>query len=372
MDSLAAKSRDIQHVLSKKGEESVFKYFAVDQPMVDVDFLSIEKDYVEVIFTARTFFDLLRSSFDGFYYYSSGGVELLNLGRFGSDESRGTMTFPSHSKAYSEPGQVNFWLGKANVTAHTHYDTSYNFHMVVNGRKRFILFPPDSYSRLSLHPCLHPLYRQVDTDVLAQVNLREFVREMQGFDVELMDGDVIYIPPYWFHTVVTMETTFSLNIWSQSEAFLTMEEIYNSAIPFQEEWGRVKQMKSLCYFIRLLVDRVLDDADGFVVGRVYRRYEVILKKKSGDVELLLSEMRESVKDYCLRERISDLLGADALKHLEDGVADSAELFNGIHPLAVREINLANYIEHLTWRMLGKENSIQVPCYLYECFNEAVS
>jgi hypothetical protein len=372
IDTLAARSKDIPHVLTKKGKSNVFKYYAVDKPLSDVESLNTEKDYVEVIFTSKTFFDLLRSPFDGFYYYASGGIELLNLEGFGSEESRRAMTFPSHSKAYSEPGQVNFWLGGTNVTAYTHYDTSHNFHMVVSGRKRFILFPPRAYSRLKLHPCLHPLYRQVDIDVLAQDNLMEYIRELRGFEVELMDGDVLYIPPYWFHTVVTMETTFSLNIWSQSETFLTMEKIYSSPIPFEAEWGIVKLMKSLCHFIQSLLDRfILEEPSGFVVDGVCRRYEVILNKKNIKIEPLLSE---SVREYCLsdHEELSDLLGLKAAAHLEEGVASIAELFEDIYPLAVREINLANYIEHLTWRILGKENAIQMPLFFHECFNESVS
>lgn len=343
--------------------------------MSGVDFLTIDKDYVEVVFTARTFFNLLQSPFDGFYYYASGGVELLNLGGdISDDESLRTMTFPSHSEVYSKPGQVNFWLGMANVTAYTHYDTSHNFHMVVNGRKRFILLPPAAYSRLKLHPCLHPLYRQVGVDVLAQENLDEFVRDLQGFDVELTDSDVIYIPPYWFHTVITMETTFSLNIWSQSEAFIAMEKIYSSAIPFEVEWGRVKLMKSLCYFIRLLLEQVLEDSDGdkFVASRVFSRYEIIMDKKSREIEPLVSKIRESVQEYCLRGDIVDLIDAEAVKHLEVGATKIAESFRDIHPLPVREINLANYIEHLVWRMLGEEDSVQLPVYLHECFNKAIS
>lgn len=366
--SLAAHSGNIERVLCKKGHSNVFKYFAVDQPLSELSLLSMDKEYVEVVFTARTFFDLLQSSFDGFYYYASGGVELLNLGKFGSKESHRTMTFPSHSKAYSKPGQVNFWLGKPNVTAYTHYDTSYNFHLVVNGRKRFILFPPDAYSRLSLYPCLHPLYRQVDTDILAHDNLKEFIREMRGFDIELVDGDVLYIPPYWLHSVVTMETTFSLNIWSQSESFLTMEEVYKSAIPFETRWGKVKLMKSLCYFIELLVAQVLVEGQSrFVVDRVYRRYEIILKRKSRDGEPELSELRESVQEYCLKGEIFDLLDTGAVEHLEKGLGKIAEQFLDIHPLPVREMNLANYIEHLVWRIVGGKDLIQLPFYLHECF-----
>ena len=373
VDSLASKSKDIQHILSKKGASNVFKYFAVDQPLSSVEMLSSEKDYVEVIYTSRTFFNLLRGPFDGSFYYASGGIELLNLGQSGSKESHLSMTFPSHLEAYSEPGQVNFWLGRANVTAYTHYDTSYNLHFVASGKKKFLLFPPDSYLELGLYPCLHQLYRQVGVDVLAEENLMEFVRKKRGFVVELVDGDTLYIPPYWFHTVITMETTFSLNIWSQSDTFLQMEDIYKSALPFEQEWGRAKIMKVVSHFVQLLLERALEDSSisssDFMLSHVFSRYKVALKRKSLEFKAKLPKLRRSVQEYCLAgSSIYDLVGKDAASHVESGVSNIAELFLEIQPLTVRELNMANYLEHLLWRVLGEQDIMQLPFYLCICFN----
>ena len=33
------------------------------------------------------------------------------------------------------------------------------------------------------------------------------------FQIILQPSDVIYIPPYWFHEVVTMEPSISINVW---------------------------------------------------------------------------------------------------------------------------------------------------------------
>ena len=369
VEKLASKSKDIGYVLSKKSPSNIFRYYATEKPLSNLNFMTEEKDYTEVIFTAESFFNLLRAAFDGFYYYASGGVELLNLGDLGSSEDIKRMTFSSHLDTYSEHGQLNFWLGKENVTAHTHYDTSYNLHNVISGKKRFILFPPEAYSKLRLFPCLHQFYRQVSTNVLAVGDIRIFLRELGGFEVEMIDGDVLYIPPYWFHTVITVNTTISLNIWSQSEAYLTMEDIYISPIPFEAEWGRVKLMKALNYFILLLTEGVTSDyysqisAEEFVLDRVYRRYEPLVEKK----DLWLSKLRKTVQQYCLTGPISKLLDEDTLKHLEGGAQGIVEQFLGITPYSVREINLGNYIEHLVWRVLGDEDLVQLPIYLHECF-----
>ena len=369
--SLASRTNKIGHILSKKGRSNIFKYYAVNQPLSTIDSMNEEKDYNEIIYSARTFFQILRNQFDGFYYYASGGIQLLNLGEMIMKDHLRVMTFPSHTK-YSEIGEVNFWLGKTNVTAFTHYDTSYNLHFVANGRKKFILIPPDSYSKLRLYPCLHQLYRQVSTDILSENdNLQEFLRSVNGQEAELIDGDVLYLPPYWFHCVITMDTTLSFNIWSQSESFTKMEVIYNSAIPFEPEWGEIKLMRSLNYFVKLLANEVLSysneklDVSEFMIDRVYGRYNVIFRKKRN--VSILEESKRAVYEYCLRTSITEVLGKHAVEHIENKAMKIAELFLGIHPAAVREINLGNYIEHLVFRMLKTEDLLHLPAYIHECF-----
>ena len=73
------------------------------------------------------------------------------------------MTFDPHEG----PGQINYWFGGTNVTAHTHYDTSHNLHVLIHGRKKFLIFPPSAYGQLSLYPCLHQLYRQTQVKCYA-------------------------------------------------------------------------------------------------------------------------------------------------------------------------------------------------------------
>ena len=380
MDSLEVRQEEIGRVLSKKGASNIFKYYAVDQPLASIDFMSEEKDYKEVIYPAKSFFEIMRRPFDGFYYYASGGIELLNIGDPGTPETHKSMTFPSHLKTYSKLGQVNFWLGKKNVTAYTHYDTSYNLHFMARGSKEFILIPPSAYSKLRLFPCLHQLYRQASFDIFSgNHDLNEFLREINGLRVELQDGDTLYIPPYWFHSVITMETTISLNIWSQSESFLKMEEIYKSPIPFEAEWGKAKLMKALNFFIRLLTNEILIhseetiDVTEFLLHRVYSRYEAIFEwRRNMKASSKIMNLKQIVYNYCLRTSITEILDDNAVKYIEDRVKRIGEHFLEIEDSAVREINLANYIEHLVWRILGTKDLLQLPVYLKECFKNDIT
>ncbi|CAI8016412.1 hypothetical protein GBAR_LOCUS10066 [Geodia barretti] len=110
----------------------------------------------------------------GFFYYSSGDIELLEIDSFFTKDSLLDVMFGDF-----ELGQVNFWFGGRNVTAYTHYDTSHNLHTIIRGRKKFLLFPPSAHKHLKLYPSLHTFYRQVQVDILnlTQAQFRELLFE---------------------------------------------------------------------------------------------------------------------------------------------------------------------------------------------------
>ena len=358
--SLLADTPGAPYILSKMGKDNVFKYFAVDQPLSSVKEMTSEKPFQEVIYPKEMFFGILEGPFDGHFYYSSGGIEMLKLSdSIYTNNSLKSLTFPSHKGL----GQVNFWFGKENVTAYTHYDTSQNLHAMVYGKKTFLLFPPSAYTELNLHPCLHQFYRQVHTDIL-DANVAKSL-QTKPLKVVLNQGEVLYIPPYWFHCVITMETSISLNVWSNSRAFLTMENIFALPIPFEEEWGRPKLLKALNYFIQLLAAAIVPESSHtFVKSRVYSRYQPLL------LHISVKDWQNwttTVKQYCLRDSIEQLFDEKSIQHIHEGVQTFTEKFGAISLQPVRMINLGNYIEHIVWRILGTDDVVLLPFYLRECF-----
>lgn len=51
---------------------------------------------------------------------------------------------------------VQAWLSPKGSVTPTHYDISHNFFVQLQGRKRVLLFPPQSWQQLYLYPALHP------------------------------------------------------------------------------------------------------------------------------------------------------------------------------------------------------------------------
>jgi hypothetical protein len=97
------------------------------------------------------------------------------------------------------------WLGNA-IRVATHYDLMENIGIVVAGRRRFTLFPPDQVSNLYMGPIEStPAGTPVSLVDPAAPDLERFPRFAEAAVVAqaatLEPGDAIYIPYHWWHAV---------------------------------------------------------------------------------------------------------------------------------------------------------------------------
>ena len=88
------------------------------------------------------------------------------------------------------------------------------------------------------------------------------------------------------------------------------------------------------------------------------RYVSLLGNVSDD---RLQLLRPNVNVYC---SFSSVPSPEELQYIEARAAATAELFLGIHPQAVREINLGNYVEHILYTILREEELLTLPLFLY--------
>lgn len=119
------------------------------------------------------------------------------------------------------------WFGnKLRVAAH--YDLMENVGIVVAGRRRFTLFPPDQVSNLYMGPLDNtPAGTPISLVDLAAPDLDRFPRFAQAARhaqvAELAPGDAIYIPFHWWHAVDSLDpVNLFANYWwiSAPEAML--------------------------------------------------------------------------------------------------------------------------------------------------------
>lgn len=243
---------------------------------------------------------------------------------------------------------INVWIGQPGVAAHAHYDGYHNFYAQLVGRKRFVLFPPQAWDALGVYPFLHPCHAQsrtnfstadsatasgtattitatashppestnrngergggggvggeggsMDTAVDAvdavdavgavdAVDARRAIAEHAGgYAVVLNPGDVLYLPPLWFHYVEALDTSVSVNVWTDTEQTAVAERLFGvewPSVPYppfprnivsrrmQGEWEVREVLKEVFratskmtgdgYAARLLNARYAADANG--------------------------------------------------------------------------------------------------------------
>lgn len=110
------------------------------------------------------------------------------------------------------------WLGNR-IRVAPHYDLTENVGIVVGGRRRFILFPPDELRNLYVGPLeLTPagtpisLVDPLNPDFERYPRFAEALKRAQT--AELEPGDAIYIPFYWWHGVDSLEpVNLFINYW---------------------------------------------------------------------------------------------------------------------------------------------------------------
>lgn len=135
---------------------------------------------------------------------------------------------------------TRLWLTSGRVLARTHYDKSHNLLAVVRGRKRIVLWPPEEIPSLQLYPAIHAAYRQSQVSMrgllsahaavsegttamhrgavepYALVDASSLLGSRGARSVELGEGDLLYIPPYWSHAVESPEPSVALASFSTS------------------------------------------------------------------------------------------------------------------------------------------------------------
>ena len=111
-----------------------------------------------------------------------------------------------------------FWIGNAAKVA-THNDPADNIAVVVAGRRRFTLFPPDQVANLYLGPLhLTPAGTPVSMVHVTDPDLDRYPRFADALEAaevaELGPGDAMFIPYAWYHHVeATALFNMLVNYW---------------------------------------------------------------------------------------------------------------------------------------------------------------
>ena len=111
-----------------------------------------------------------------------------------------------------ETSDNEFYMGGANTRTHLHTELSDIFHVCIQGRKRWVFYPPEEW------PLLYPVPARTSF-VASEVNVLDqdfdthpLARFANGWEAEIEPGDVLYLPAYTWHAVENLEPSISVNL----------------------------------------------------------------------------------------------------------------------------------------------------------------
>ena len=118
-----------------------------------------------------------------------------------------------------DPGVVpRIWLGNK-IEVATHYDLMENIGIVIAGRRRFTVFPPEQIANLYSGPFeLTPAGTPVSLVDIHDPDLARFPRFAEAMATAqsalLEPGDAIYLPFHWWHAVDSLDAVNAfVNYW---------------------------------------------------------------------------------------------------------------------------------------------------------------
>ena len=121
--------------------------------------------------------------------------------------------FPEWILATDIKLSTNLWFGSGHCVSPLHFDSAHNFLLQVFGRKNIILISPDDSEYL--YPVEKDEFKNVSNvnPELPDYEKYPLFKNVRQSSVLLEPGDVIYIPPNWWHQVRSLDVSISLNFW---------------------------------------------------------------------------------------------------------------------------------------------------------------
>jgi len=286
-------------------------------------------------------FELAQSS-RGFVYVST---KLSNSSALGQRAQRDwpLLRATAQQLCASDAGVSQLaWLGNVNSTAGWHYDNTANIYVMISGKKRFAVAPPQS--RLTFFPDLHMHARQLIGDVAAGVA-----------DIVLEAGDVLLIPPFHLHRVQTVSgspVSVAINTWCGSSAAEQQYALARSVLPpIDVSWPRPQVLLATKIFLDELV-RAVGVESSFV------RDSVVVGQYLAWLELADDAVRESFASAVdafggcrFSARTVELTRASLLPQFRAALEHQASAFAGIENAEIRRLLLARFAQRFVLSVL---------------------
>jgi hypothetical protein len=350
--------------------------------------------------TAAVFFGTLANRTDPTYMYWVGQKAKRNLFRWMEEDLAPTAPFGLVDAGWEERPRgpdaqlpyMQTWVGKAGLTSVVHYDASHNVYVQLYGTKTFVLFPPEAASLFQICPFQHPGdghscldWEQLEADAAASLAATNHISSTStsssssdtvpdadlpsprsgltrrgarasptapaGWAVQaarvvhLRAGDVLYVPPYWLHHVVTTGTTeaISVSLISPSAPQALMRDVERYPLRYERGWTRAVRIRAVVALFHALLDAVGRRADAGPAQLLQARYAAWLKAPESQHAGKALSRDFSCKPP--REEATAAIAAEAGR-------DIGALYAQVSDRGVQTLLLFNYLEAMAhWAVI---------------------
>eukprot|EP01122_Echinamoeba_exundans_P007719 TRINITY_DN2433_c0_g1_i3.p1 TRINITY_DN2433_c0_g1~~TRINITY_DN2433_c0_g1_i3.p1 ORF type:complete len:472 (-),score=36.67 TRINITY_DN2433_c0_g1_i3:23-1438(-) len=289
----------------------------------------------------------------GHFYYSEPVSRLTDALAEDVSPTNFLSPFPHENREITQP----IWMGSRGVTTQLHYDTNYNFHVQIDGKKSFVLFPPPAMQKVYLFPRIHPHFRrsQVNLDLVDQTKFgtfsAEFLRDI--VEVTLESGDALYIPPFWGHHVTNIDGGVSVNVWTENTEFKSWSaDIFKRVLSVPKNVAPSDRLRAYGYFLRVALKHLKLDIKKTVEELVTQRYSPLLDVTSASPRASLAA-EDTTIFASIKESMGHCRGRGSLpeawtKQLKPKASQVAEQFMTFKPdhfaEDIRKIVLFDYLD----------------------------
>jgi hypothetical protein len=166
------------------------------------------------------------------------------------------------------------WMAQRGVRASWHHDRSYNCFVQISGTKRWRFSRADAASATMFpFPIVHPSRRQAQRNFdTANESMFDNARNSQLYVANLVEGDLLVTPPFWFHEVEATNDSVSFSVLSPSEHEVLFSNAQFAPVPFNRLRTGFDRALGVCVYIDAVLRALGKDPTLFMAELLRTRY----------------------------------------------------------------------------------------------------
>eukprot|EP00931_Biecheleriopsis_adriatica_P107289 TRINITY_DN81636_c0_g1_i1.p1 TRINITY_DN81636_c0_g1~~TRINITY_DN81636_c0_g1_i1.p1 ORF type:complete len:485 (+),score=26.67 TRINITY_DN81636_c0_g1_i1:23-1456(+) len=198
----------------------------------------------------------------------------------------------------------NMWLSTAGSRTHTHFDNDPNFFVQILGTKLFTFFP-QAHEHICPFPRFHPLWHKSRMDFEKPcLDICPSYRDTHAFTVRVVEGDMLYLPPFWWHHVVSETASVSLTSYSKlSDVYFNLNSAHSYGLTIDKLRRQDAKQFALRWFLVNLVLKLEPSENADTLAAVHSFFNRLVASRYAGLEAHF-EIDDEEDRWMCRERES--------------------------------------------------------------------